>query len=132
MASNPVSIPISGDSSGLIVCNAHAAYFQRVSLTWSISGSQTTVVFSGSGEGVSMKTQNGSTSAELPATRQGYSISALFEYSTSGSNGPFYQAVVNDPTTISADGTTIITVTSEDSNDQDNNDSYLIITYKGL
>ena len=27
---NPVPIHINGDSSGAIVCNAHAAYFQRV------------------------------------------------------------------------------------------------------
>ena len=132
MATNPVSIPIKGDSSGLIICNAHAAYYQRVTLTWSILGSQTTVIFSGSGEGAPMKTQNGLTSYDLPPTRQGYAISALFEYSPSGPNGPFNNASVKDPIISSGGGSTIITVTSEDSNDQDNNDSYLIITYKSL
>jgi len=132
MATNPVLIPVNGDSTGLIICNAHAVYFQRVTLKWSILSSPTTVIFSGSGEGVPMKTQDGATSYDLPATRQGYSISALFEYSTSGPSGPFYQASVKDPIISTGGGSTIITVTSEDSNDQDNNDSYLIITYKGL
>ncbi|WP_273291807.1 hypothetical protein, partial [Winogradskyella sp.] len=74
----------------------------------------------------------GSKAYDLPPTRQGYSISAHFEYSPTGSSGPFYDAVVKDPMISTVGGTTIITVTSEDSNDQDNNDSYLIISYKQL
>ncbi|AUP78226.1 hypothetical protein [Flavivirga eckloniae] len=132
MATNPVSVTFGSDSTGLIVCNAHAAYYQRVTLTWKVLQSETTVIFSGSGEGVPMKTQDGSTSYEIGATRQALHISALFEYSTSGPNGPFVKAVVNDPIISSAGGTTIVTVTSEDSNDKDNNDSYLIISYKSL
>ena len=94
MATNPVPIPISGNASGGIICNAHAAYYQKVTLSWTILGSTTTVVFSGSGEGVSMTTPDGSTAYDLPPTRQGYSISAKFEYSPNGSSGPFYEAVV--------------------------------------
>jgi hypothetical protein len=129
MATNPVQIPISGDSSGYITCNSHAAYYQRVTLNFL----NNQVIFSGSGEGVPMTTQTGSPLYDLGATRQNYSISALFQFSTSGPNGPFQNAVsVQDPI-ISQDGnSTFITVTSEDSSDNDNNDSYLIIFYQGL
>jgi hypothetical protein len=120
MASNPVQIPIPGDSSGSITCNSHAAFYQQVTLQ--VAGN--TVIFSGTGEGVAMTTQDGSTSYPLPPTRQGYSISALFQFSSSGPKGPFQNAVsVQDP----INSPPFITVTSEDSTDNDNNDSYLII-----
>jgi hypothetical protein len=128
MASNPVAIGIPGDASGVISCVAHAAYYQRVTLQWSILSSQTTVVFTGSGEGVAMKDEDGQTSYELGPTRQGYQIMATFEYSTSGPNGPFQMATVQDPIVTQKGGFTITEVTSEDSTDNDNNDSYLNVT----
>ena len=128
---NPVPIHINGDSSGAIVCNAHAAYFQRVTLTWTVLRSTITVVFSGAGEGTKMTTQDGETAYNI-ITKQGITINALFEYSTTGPNGPFYRASVNQPIVNAIDNLTIISVTSEDANDNDNNDSYLIISYKGL
>jgi hypothetical protein len=129
MATNPVQIPINGDSSGSITCNSHAAYYQRVTLNFL----NTQVVFSGTGEGVPMTTQSGATVYALPPTRQGYSISALFQFSTSGQNGPFQNAVSVQNPIISQEGnTTFISVTSEDSTDNDDNDSYLIIFYQGL
>jgi hypothetical protein len=129
MATNPVQIPINGDSSGSITCNSHAAYYQRVTLNFL----NTQVVFSGTGEGVPMTTQSGATVYPLPPTRQGYSISALFQFSTSGQNGPFQNAVSVQNPIISQEGnTTFISVTSEDSTDNDDNDSYLIIFYQGL
>jgi hypothetical protein len=129
MATNPVQIPINGDSSGSITCNSHAAYYQRVTLNFL----NTQVVFSGTGEGVPMTTQTGAPVYALPPTRQGYSISALFQFSTSGPNGPFQNAVSVQNPIISQEGnTTFISVTSEDSTDNDDNDSYLIIFYQGL
>lgn len=131
MATNPVSIQINGDSNVAIACNSHAAYFQRVTLTWTVLHSTITVVFFGSGEGVPMTTSEGATGYKF-TTKQGITISALFEYSPTGSSGPFYLGVVQGPNYNQIDGTTIITTTSEDSNDQDNNDSYLIISESGL
>lgn len=120
MASNPVEIPITTQFGGSIACNSHALFYQRVTLQ--VAGD--TVVFSGSGENVAMTTQDGSISYDLPPSRQGYSITALFQYSTSGPNGVFANAnAVNDP----IDSPPFIFVTSEDSADNDNNDSYLTI-----
>lgn len=133
MSSNPVIIPISGDSTGSITCQANAAYYQRVTLTWTILRSTTKVVFSGSGEGVAMKTAQGQTTYNLPPTRQGYGISALFEFSPSGAGGPFQKALaIKGPTTSSSGGTTTVVTSSEDKNDGDYNDSILTVVYQGL
>ena len=125
---NPVPIQINGDSNVAIVCNSHAAYFQRVTLTWTVLRSTIKVVFSGSGK---MTTEEGATGYKF-TTQQGIIINALFEYSPNGSVGPFTKAVVQQPIRNPIGDTTIITVTSEDSNDQDNNDSYLIIAVSNL
>jgi len=42
---NLVPIQINGDSNVAIVCNSHAAYFQRVTLTWTVLRSTIKVVF---------------------------------------------------------------------------------------
>jgi len=123
MASNPVSVPIPGDTSEvLITCVAHAAYYQRVTLA---RGSNILTVFQGTGEGVPMKTTDGQTSYQLGASRQGYQVTATFEFSESGPNGPFHMAKVSDPITTKNGNLELIQVTSEDSTDNDNNDSYL-------
>ena len=131
MATNPVPIHISGDSNVVITCNSNAAYFQRVTLTWTVLRSQFKVIFSGSGEDKNMTTNEGETIYKF-TTKQGITINALFEYSPTGSRGPFSQAVVQNPNYVPIDNPTIISVTSEDSNDQDNNDSYLIISVTGF
>ena len=76
-----------------------------------------------------MKTQDGATVYDLAPSRQGYSISALFQYSTSGPNGPFQNSVVQPPI-VSQNGATFVFVTAEDGADSDNNDSYLTIFYQ--
>jgi len=132
MGTNPANIQIIQSAGGLISCISNAAYYQRVTLSWTILGSTTTVVFSGSGEDVPMKTSNGATSVSLPAARQNFNISALFEFSTAGPNGPFQQAAVKDPVVTQSGSMTLIQVVSEDSTDQDFNDSYLTISYFSL
>lgn len=133
MSTNPATIPISGDSTGSISCQANAAYYQRVTLTWTILRSTTTVVFTGSGEGVAMKTAQGQTSYELPPTRQGYGITALFEFSPSGAGGPFQKALaLRGPTTSNSGGSTTVVTSSEDKNDGDYNDSVLTIVFQSL
>ena len=133
MSTNPASISIGGDSTGTITCMSHAAYYQRVTLTWTILRSSTTVVFTGSGEGVAMKTAQGQTSYELPPTRQGYGITTLFEFSPSGAGGPFQKALaLKGPSTSNSGGSTTVITSSEDKNDGDYNDSVLTIIYQGL
>lgn len=131
MATNPIQINIPGDVQVWITCNSHASFYQRVTL--SDIHSADTVVFSGSGEGVPMKTAEGSTIYSPSNSRQGYTINALFEYSKTGLNGPFLSSLVQDPILPPEEGQgTFVTITSEDGSDSDNNDSYLIIFYSNL
>ncbi len=123
MASNPVSLSIPASSQGVINCLSNAAYYQRVSLSWPGH----TVVFSGTGEGQSMKTASGDDVYSIPPTPAAFTISATFEYSKSGSSGTFHKASVKTPVVTDKGGFNVIEVTSEDSTDNDNNDSYLTI-----
>ncbi len=127
MASNPVSLPIPGETTGTITAAANASNYQVVTLSWQISEQSYSVQFTGSGENVQMTTPWGETSYILPTAKQGYQISAYFQYSTTGPNGQLYEASVSDPITTQSDGTTTIQVTSEDSTDNDYNDTYLTI-----
>ncbi len=130
MATNPIEIRIPGESNGKINCVSNASFYQRVTLTNSIN--KTTVVFSGIGEAAAMQTEDGSYTYLLPSTRQDFSIFAKFEYSKTGQNGPFISALINhDAYTVEGqDGQpTVVKVTSEDDTDNDNNDSYLTISY---
>ena len=128
MVTNPVDIYISGDSQGCVICHAHAAFYQRVTLTWTIGQRTESVVFEGSGEGVPMKTAGGETIHMLPLSRQGYTISALFEYSRSGSTGPFSRAKVNSPIISTNGHATVVTVTGT----QFNNGSCLVVSFRTL
>lgn len=129
MATNPVNIPIVQPASGAITCISNASYFQRVTLTWTANNNTVTVVFKGTGEGKKMQTQSGEFYYEVTPSNAVYEISALFEYSVSGPNGDFISAQVKDPIITSALSSVLILVTSEDFTDNDNNDSYLMISY---
>lgn len=126
MATNPVSLAIPRDVSGYITCNAHAAYFQRVTI--STDGGQV-AVFSGTGEGVPMKTADGKSLVPIGPSRSAYTFSILFEFSTNGPAGPFKKAVVKDPIISHEGSVTMVSITSEDGADTDSNDSYLIAFY---
>jgi len=123
MATNPVNLQIPANSQGVANCVANAAYFQRVTLTWDGN----TAVFSGSGEGVAMTLPSGETTLQFTPDSAARTVSATFEYSSSGSGGPFSAAAVRDPVVTNKGGFNVIEVTSEDSTDNDNNDSYLTI-----
>jgi hypothetical protein len=103
-----------------------------VTVSWTVLGSATAIVFQGSGEGVPMKLQDGSTSFAVPPTKQNYSINALFEFSQNGPSGPFSPSKVKDPIPQENDGFVQISVQSEDSSDNDYNDSVLMIAYMSL
>ncbi len=123
MADNPVQLSIPASSQGIINCLANAAYYQRVTLAWPGH----TIVFAGSGEGQPMTTPDGSTTYAILPTPGAFQISATFEFSQTGPSGTFQKASVKDPVISDKAGFHVIEVTSEDSTDNDNNDSYLTI-----
>jgi len=132
MASNPISIPISGDTSGAISCNADAGNHQRVTLNWMVSGDTVTVVFSGSGAGVPMHTAQGGSKYDLPPIQNAYHVHAYFEYSASGADGPFMPSrSVQAPIVSHEGGKTFVSVTSEDCSDGNSNDVCLTVFYQG-
>jgi hypothetical protein len=128
VATNPVQIQLNPFAQGFITCNAHAAYFQRVTLTWNGGG----VVFQGTGENVAMTDPAGEDLYTLPASAEPMTISAKFEYSTTGPNGTFSLAQVEQPVIHKGRSATIIDVTSEDSKDNDDNDSILSLMLIGV
>lgn len=128
MATNPVQIQLNPFAQGFISCNSHAGYFQRVTLTWNGGG----VVFQGTGEDVAMTDSSGDTLYTLPASAVPMTVSAKFEYSTSGPNGPFSLAQVEQPVIHKGQTAMIIDVTSEDSTDNDDNDSFLSLVLIGV
>ncbi|GJE89855.1 hypothetical protein PsYK624_059650 [Phanerochaete sordida] len=123
---NPFHIGVNVGQTVTLTVMAHAAYWQQVTFS-SVPGASGNIVFIGNGEGVPMK-QNGQTSYTIPAQSDGYLIGVFFQFSTVGSGGPFNTAVINTlPEPVVADQEIIIEVTSEDSTDSDNNDSYATI-----
>lgn len=127
IASNPLILNI--DFGGNVTCTSHAAYYQRVTISYQIRGESYSTIFSGTGEDVPMTDSDGQTTYELVSYRTGYSISCLFEYSTNGETGPFSKAVVQEPIIVQNGDTTTITVTSEDSTDHDDNDVVMVVKY---
>ncbi|EKM58647.1 uncharacterized protein PHACADRAFT_207448 [Phanerochaete carnosa HHB-10118-sp] len=113
-------------------CSSMAAFFQSISFS-GIPGIPNTV-FSGSGEGTSLTASpvtpspgNTKGLVILPTT-DGFLLTLFFQFSSSGSGGPLQTAVINNlPESVVADNELILTVTSEDSVDNDNNDSEVTI-----
>lgn len=121
MAANPVQIQLNPFIHGAITCLSKASYFQRVTLTLPTGQ----VVFQGTGENMPMTYAPGQGVYELGSSAEPINVTALFEYSASGQSGPFSPAQVQDPVSQKTQLWTIITVTSEDSTDGDDNDSIL-------
>jgi hypothetical protein len=126
-ATNPVAIAVEPQSVLHILCVAHADFYQQVILSFSQNMSSPIGTFSGSGEGVTMKLAGGGTTLSQ-STGSNSTLYAQFQFSSSGSGGPFQQASVCAPIVVgSSPGPVITTVTSEDLIDTDDNDSYLTI-----
>ena len=125
---NPVSISVEASSSLHIFSVAHAAFYQQVILSFNSDMSNPVATFTGSGEGVPMTLSNGDTFITI-ATRNNTALYAQFNYSASGPGGPFVPAVaVCAPVVIGqAPSPVMISVTSEDHTDNDDNDTYLTI-----
>ena len=126
MQTNPYSLTIPAHDVGIISCDAHASYHQKVTISGFPDGS--TITFSGSGEGVPMK-HDGRTSYSFGPFNDQITLSILFQFSENGTS--FTNGFIrNPPTRIESGAWTIINITSEDATDNDDNDSYLHILFK--
>lgn len=125
---NPASISVEANSSLHIFSVAHAAFYQQVILSFDSNMSNPIATFMGSGEGVPMTLPNGEKFITI-ATGSNTALYAQFNYSTSGSEGTFVPAVVVCAPIVvgQAPGPVMISVTSEDYTDNDDNDTYLTI-----
>ncbi|KAF9058561.1 hypothetical protein BDP27DRAFT_1372448 [Rhodocollybia butyracea] len=117
---NPYMIgPFAAGSQAFMTSTAHAAFLQRVMAT-------------GSGEGVNMVVLGSSpatTQCALAATSTTLPlpIEVTFQFAGLGSNGIFSNTPVVKASTSVQGFTTMISVQTEDSTDNDNNDSEVII-----
>lgn len=124
---NPAPISVDANTTLYVSCVAHAAFYQQVILSFNQNMSSPVATFLGSGEGVPML-NNGQGLATIP-TGTNTKLFAQFNFSKSGSQGPFQPAgtVCKPIVQGSAPNPVITSVTSEDATDNDDNDSYLTI-----
>ena len=99
---------------------ARASYYQKVTIT--LNG--TTVEFSGSGEGTKMTTSTGAATATI-SSGTATSATLHFQHSSGGANGQFVNSNVCPPSRVSTSPIGLVTISSEDSVDNDDNDTYL-------
>lgn len=124
LTTNPAPISVQPGTTYKVACNSHAAFFQQVILSFNQDLSNPLGTFSGSGEGVAMLLADGC--GVLPITTGGNTtLFAQFNFSQFGPQGPFQPANTVCAPVITED--TFISVTSEDSADDDTNDSYLFL-----
>ncbi len=85
------------------------------------------IVFSGTGENVSLKS-NGQSLVTVNS-KTAASASLTFRYSTDGPDGPFKQPTVNDPVIAQNGPYVTVTIKTENGDDQDNNDSIFVMNW---
>ncbi len=114
-----IQIPIPEQVTIYASANCHAAWEQM--LTYETA--ETGATFTGKGEGVPMTTSEGEKIATLHDRRSGGLI--FLSFTSSGNATPRVQKPI-----IRTEGTlTLVTVTSEDDVDDDNNDTYAMFWY---
>jgi hypothetical protein len=113
---NPFPITVTNNPQVLVVCNVNASFNQRVTLFFDPGMEQIVGQFTGVGENTTMDPATG-----LRFAMQGTTLWALFEFEQ---DGTFQRSTnVSDPVT----RTFMTTISSEDSQDGDSNDSFLIV-----
>ena len=122
MAPNPASITLPAQSQISISANCNASYTQVLDVTIG----DVTERFQGTGENQPMTFGNNQQTWKLPAQAAEQTCLATFYFKTPGS-GDLQLARVQDTITKVDDPFTMFFVTSEDSADNDNNDTYLTI-----
>lgn len=111
-----IRIPIPDTVVLYLSANCHAMQTQTLEYA-TADGSCT---FTGTGEGVAMQTDDGQNLVEMHARRSGGEL--ILSFSASGNANPR----VNTPVEHKSNTLVQYTVTSEDENDNDNNDTYAI------
>lgn len=120
----PTSVPVPQNEKITLAARSFAAYYQKVTASFSKNMENPVAVFTGTGEDKAMTTLHGNNKSVIVPTGGNSSIFLKFEYSKNGERGPFHDAkYVNKP------GQTgpLWTITSEDATDNDSNDSYFFI-----
>ncbi|KAF8521897.1 hypothetical protein BU17DRAFT_87434 [Hysterangium stoloniferum] len=121
---NPVTIPIPLGVTLSCGAKSFAHFNQRVIIKW--DGVQI-ATFQGSGENVTMRLLSGSDVLTKQPDAQAHTITLVFQFDDRGGSG-FRNAVVNQSPSKNVSGTqTEITITSEDSQDNDNDDTVIRI-----
>lgn len=124
MGTNPTSITIPANDQCEIVCAAHAAYWQVMTVT--VGGFDYT--FSGNGEGRAMKMPNGQTMLRIDPSEDDQTASFNFKYTDNYPSGtPVPARSVQSPIVTANGSMTITSITSEDGFDGDNNDTYVTV-----
>jgi len=107
--SNPITVRIDPDSNYQLSCVSNGSLHQRVTIT---QNGRTLATFNGSGDGMQMKQQDGSTTVS-GTTRQSTQLNLLFQNSKNGSNGPFQ----NSSITVDSTAGIVTTIEAADSTD---------------
>lgn len=121
-ASNPVAVNVTQNHTIYLSCLAHAGYQQKVTASFNADLSNPVAVFTGTGENVPM-TSNGVTLVSVPTGGQ-QQLYVLFQFSS----GNGYQ---NAPRVNPVPNGAVTQITSEDSTDNDDNDSYFLLVDTG-
>lgn len=109
---------------GSIICMSNAAFYQRVTIVFP----DHTMVFSGGGEEVVMKTDKGER-LHIIKKSEDVEVKMTFEFSQNGPGGPFQPAKQLRLSRHGRGVKRMITVSSEDSTDADFNDTFVSISY---
>ncbi|KAF8521115.1 hypothetical protein BU17DRAFT_65074 [Hysterangium stoloniferum] len=119
---NPVTIPIPPGVTLACGAKSFADFNQRVIIKW--DGVQIDT-FQGSGENVPMRLLSGSNMLNKQSDGQAHTITLVFQFDDRGGSG-FRNAIVNQsPSNIVTGSEAVIKITSEDSQDNDNNDTVI-------
>ncbi|KAJ7899777.1 hypothetical protein B0H13DRAFT_1883670 [Mycena leptocephala] len=129
--SNPYSLgPFAPGSTAFVTAESHASFTQKVTIT----GPPAVCTLQGSGEGRDM-TVPGTTSTQCSfepvPTSDSLTLSVLFQFSPTGSSGPFSNTPVVASSTNTLGIVTSVVATTEDSTNDDN-DSIVTITVISL
>ena len=116
---NPVAVDVSQNRTVYLSCIAHAGYQQMVTASFNSDLSSPVATFTGSGENVPM-TSSGQPMVSIPTGSQ-QKLYVLFQFSSG--NGFQNAARVLQPLKVGA----VTQITSEDSTDNDENDSYFLL-----
>ncbi|MEM9888374.1 MAG: hypothetical protein AAF849_20940 [Bacteroidota bacterium] len=138
---NEVNLVIPGGSKGMITCTSHAAYYQKVVVHYDVrkedgsAGGGGKIDFLGTGEDVIMKTSDGRDNVQIPFANTpadgqiNLTIDFYFSPSKPRRQSDYQPAKSVRMTPIKAHHHNTIQILSEDSIDNDDNDSFLVIYY---